>query len=73
MSPLTNENIVTQLKNLVAEERKLTAKILEYLREVERRNIFLEMGYPSLFEFCTKELGYAEGSAHRRISAMRLI
>jgi hypothetical protein len=37
------------------------------------RKLFLEMGYPSLFEFCLKELSYSEGSAQRRISAMRLL
>lgn len=73
MQKITNENLVSQLKTLVAEERQLTTQILELLREVESRKLFLPMGYPSLFEFCTKELGYAEGAAHRRISAMRLI
>ncbi len=69
----SNENLISHIKNLVSEERKLTADILESLREVERRKLFLEMGYSSLFDFCVKELGYAESSAFRRISAMRLI
>ena len=70
---LSNSCLVETLKGLVGEERKILAQILEYLREVERRKIFLEIGYPSLFEFCIRELGYSEGSAQRRISAMRLI
>lgn len=70
---LTNENIVHQLKQLVDEERKIAAQVIAYLHEVDARKLHLELGYPSLYEFCTRELGYSEGSAHRRISAMRLI
>lgn len=32
-----------------------------------------ELGYGSLWEFCTQELGLSEGSAQRRIQAMRLL
>ena len=35
--------------------------------------LFAELGYSSLFDFAVKHLGLSEGSAHRRISAMRLI
>jgi 5-methylcytosine-specific restriction endonuclease McrA len=31
------------------------------------------MGYPDLYTFAMKELGYSSGSAYRRISAMRLL
>jgi 5-methylcytosine-specific restriction endonuclease McrA len=31
------------------------------------------MGYPSLFEFATRELGYSAGAAFRRIQSMRLL
>jgi len=60
------------MKSLVLEERRITLELLDYLREIERRLLFAEMGYGSLFEFCVKYLGLSEGSAHRRISAMRL-
>lgn len=69
----SKESLVTELKILVDKERKLIAQVLEYLKEVEIRKIYLELGYPSLFEFCIRELGYSEPSAQRRISAMRLI
>lgn len=73
MKHLTNSILIQELKQAVIEERKITAQILEYLREVEHRKLFIEMGYPSLFEFCRRELNYSEGSAQRRISAMRLL
>jgi hypothetical protein len=70
---VSNENLVRDAKQLCAEERRLTTLVLEYLREIESRKIHLLMGYSSLYEFCKTELHYSEGSAHRRISAMRLM
>ena len=69
-----NQNqIVNHLKTLVSEERKITSEILKLLQQVESQKIFAKHGYSNLFEFCMKELGYSEGAAQRRISAMRLI
>ncbi len=65
--------LLLELKSLVSREREVTTEILHYLREVESRKLHLERGYPSLFEFTVRELGYSEGSAHRRILAMRLL
>ena len=73
LTNLNNLDLVSKTKNLVSEERKLTTEILVHLREIEKRRIHLYFGYSSLHEFCVKHLGYSDGSAHRRISAMRLI
>jgi hypothetical protein len=40
---------------------------------IDARKAFAIPGHPSLFEYCIKELGYSEGSACRRIQAMKLI
>ncbi len=73
MKNFSGDQLISQLKNLVSDEISVTAHIIEHLREVESRKLYLEMAYSSLYEFCIKELRYSEGSAHRRISAMRLI
>ncbi|MGK5083043.1 HNH endonuclease signature motif containing protein [Bdellovibrionota bacterium FG-1] len=65
--------VLAEIKNAVAQERKCQLKVLHLLREVERDGHYLEMGYPSLFEFTTQALGYSSGSAHRRIQSMRLL
>jgi len=65
--------LVERTKQLVAEERKITARVLEHLRKIEQHKVFAEWGYPSLFEFCVKELGYSESATQRRISSMRLM
>lgn len=69
----SNNELIKQLKVKVENERKLLMEILHALREVEIRSLHLEMGYPDLYTFAMKELGYSSGSAYRRISAMRLL
>jgi hypothetical protein len=65
--------LVSELKTLVARERETTLQIIYYLREVEARRIYLEEGYPSLYEWSVGELKYSTGEAYRRIQAMRLL
>jgi len=71
-SSLTDHTLITELKNLVQQEREVLAEIISYLQEVDTRRLYLELGYSSLFSFCTQGLRYSEGSAYRRIKAARL-
>jgi hypothetical protein len=70
---LSDDEVVMGIKKLANEERRITSEILHYLREVESRMIFAKLAYSSLYEFCVKQLHYSEGSAYRRISAMRVL
>lgn len=70
---LNDKILLESTKKLSAEERKITADILNHLREIEFRRLHLELGYSSLFEYCLRELKYSESQAYRRVSAMRLI
>ncbi len=73
LSQISNDLLITDLKDLVAQEREMLLEILRYLKEVENRQLYLKMGYPSLFAFLTEALSYSEGAAQRRIQAMRLM
>ena len=73
LSKLSDTNLISELKTLVGDERKLTALILRYLCEVRRRRLFAEYGYPSLYAFCMKFLGYTESQTQRRLEAMKVI
>ncbi len=73
LSKLKNSDLNEKVKNLVAQERRLTKIILEHIAEVDQRKLFLSMAYPSLFEYLTKEIGYSAGAAQRRIDAARLL
>jgi hypothetical protein len=70
---ISNEALVQEVKQLVKEEREVTARIIEYLEEIHRRDLFRVRGYDTLQTFCEVELGYSSGSAARRIAAMRVI
>ena len=73
LKSLSDNELLTKIKSLAQEERKLTLEILHYLREVESRRLFALRAYSSLHEFCVKELGYSSGAAYRRIESMRLL
>src|SRR5271154_4506642 len=73
MKRLSNEFLLSETKRLALEERRVGLEVLHHLREIEDRRLYNEIGYSSLFEYVTRELGYSEGSAQRRISAMRLL
>lgn len=61
------------LKNLVRKERELLHSILETIREVDSRRMYLEMGFGSLFDYLTQAVGYSNASAQRRIDGARLL
>ncbi|MGK5084589.1 hypothetical protein WDW37_14940 [Bdellovibrionota bacterium FG-1] len=53
---ISSDELLSRTKNIVAEERRLYAT----------------QGFGSMWEFCTRFLGLSEGSAQRRLAAMRL-
>ncbi len=73
LKALTSDRLLSETKIIVSEERRITAKLIEHLAEINQRLLFLKLGYSSLFEFVTKELGLSEGAAQRRIQTMRLV
>jgi hypothetical protein len=48
-------------------------EFLAYLGEVDRRRLYLELGWPSLFAYCVEHLGLSKASAFRRTAAARLL
>lgn len=70
---LNDDQLINHLKVLVRQEREDTAAVIEHLAEINRRKLAEKRGYPSLFEYCVKELGYPEPSAYHRIRAAHAI
>ena len=66
-------NLRKQTSELVEKERFYTAKILQNLAIIDRRKLFSDYGYPSLFKYLTRELKYSEAEANIRVAAVRLI
>ena len=70
---LTDSTLLADTKKLVRQEQALLTQILWHLKEVDGRRLYSELKYGSLFDYCTKELGYSESSAQRRIIAARAL
>ena len=70
---LSNIELMNRFGKLVQTERKITHLVLECISEIDVRKIYLEMAYPSLFEFLTKVFGYSPSAAVRRIESARLL
>ena len=72
VSALSDRRLLQQLKRLTAVEHQLEVVVIDHLRELDRRRLYLTLGCSSLFDYATRELGYSEAAAWRRIKAMRL-
>lgn len=70
---LKDEELWEAMKVLAAEERPVVAVVVEHLAEVERRSLYVDRGYRSLYDYCVYSLKYAEGAAYRRIRAARAV
>ena len=57
---------------LARHEQALQLSVLDHLREIDARRLYLRLGYSSLFDYTVRELHYTEAAAWRRIKAMRL-
>jgi exonuclease VII small subunit len=64
---------VTNFENLVFSERKITAHVIKHIAEIDRRRLFLEKGFTSVFDYLVKDIGYSPSAAMRRIDAARLM
>lgn len=70
---LSNTDLAICFEKLVRQERKITSLVLTCIAEVDRRRLYLEKGYYSLFDFLVKDFGYSPGAAMRRIDGARLL
>jgi len=68
LAELGNSEIVAGLSELVRQSNALTA----HLVELEERKLHLELGFASLFAYCTEGLGMSEGAAGQGVAAARV-
>lgn len=73
LAHLTNKQLLLETKALSQQYRHVTTKLLHHIREIEKRRLFSDLGYSSLFDYVVRELGFSEPSASRRIKAARLL
>jgi len=73
LSQLAPDRLTARLYQLRGQERRLLVDLLWHLAEVDRRRLYLDMAFPSLFAFATGFLGYSKAAAFRRTTAARLV
>jgi hypothetical protein len=68
---LTDRELIAEVKNAAAGERRATAALIALLAELDERKLFLAEGCSSLFLHCTQVLRLSEHAAYGRIAAAR--
>lgn len=70
---MSDHHLLANTERLVGEERRITLEILQHLREIEVRRLFVDLGFESMYKYCIQHLKYSEGEAQRRLSSARLL
>src|SRR5262245_19017586 len=68
---LNDDQLLTELQQLVTREKHTTAEVIRALMAVDARRLFLREGCSSLFTYCTQVLHLDEGAAYNRIEIAR--
>lgn len=71
LEALGRNRLLRDFSELVSRDRGTTAALLAYVGEIDRRKLYLEDAYPSMFAFCTRHFGMSESIAAKRIRAGR--
>ena len=69
---LGNDELLVALVGLVRRENDLMSDLLAHLAELDERRLYLELGFSSLFAYCTEALGFCKSAAGRRIAVARV-
>src|SRR5689334_10911906 len=62
-----------RIRTLVSREREALVELLLELAELDRSQLYCELGESSFFGYCTNVLKLSNGSAFRRTTAARLL
>lgn len=68
---LSDDQLLTNLEGFVEQERQQLHSFLAWLGELDRRNVPVDRGYSSTFDYCVRCLKLSEDESYRRITAAR--
>ncbi|MFM8559575.1 MAG: hypothetical protein ACKOC6_08245, partial [bacterium] len=72
VSSLRDAVLITETKAFLRTESESLAQALARIAEIDRRRAYAPAGYPSMYEFCVRELGLSESAAMHRLNAARI-
>ena len=67
----SNDRLMDELHAHRKDERRSCVRVLRILEEIDRRKLYAELGYPSLFQFCVSAMHLSEHAAYLRVLAAR--
>jgi hypothetical protein len=73
LSEVPGHELTERLYQLRVKEREQLVEFLVYLGELDRRKLYLDLAFPSCFQFCVEHLGLSRSSTFRRVVAARLV
>jgi hypothetical protein len=73
IASLSTAEVLSGLQREVHAERAVSARVIAWLVEVERRRLWAEEGYSSLFMYCVEVLGFSEDETCNRTGAVRAV
>ena len=69
---LSSAEILRQTDLIARQEHLQVARLIAHLAQVSSRQLHLELGYRSLFEYCTRHLCLSEGCTALRIQVSKV-
>ncbi len=69
---LKDQELVEKFGVLVGQEREIVSEVIQHLSEIDRRKLYAQEGYSSLFTYCCEKYHFSESEAFLRIQACRL-
>ncbi len=70
---MTTREWTSRIKTLASRERGALTDLLVALAEFDSHHVYRQLGFASLFDFLTREVGLSRGSAYYRQVAARLL
>jgi len=72
LDALSDRDLLRATERLAESCRGIEAELVAHIAEVERRGLYRDEGFCSMFGYVTGVLGLSESAAYRRIRAARL-
>lgn len=70
---MSDEQLEDSFHRLVIVERRVLHLVLDHIREIDRRRLYLARGFESSIAYLIKKFGYSRSAAENRLYAARLI
>src|SRR5215831_21309169 len=73
MGDFSAHDLVKRLRQSLGCERTALADFVVALADLDRRRLYVELGYSSSWDYCCRALGLSETATHYRLAAARQI